>query len=181
MKYNKPPKSIVWQYVLIQIARYLERDSDRACFFEGGESPSRKRIIESPFVARYDCQAKLTCTGVDKAPWDRFPRRNKEGFARALRQVHPGVVIDCIIKSVYFRGRCYRSPVSGPSISRPDPTCVLPPSPSFFFTANRLPRSHLSRNERLKANAKRQPLTNLRSRKRIRRTASYARMQFIET
>lgn len=54
----------------------------------------------------------------------RRSRRRRRKVSRAsLAPRSPGVVIDCIIKSVYFRGRCYRS---RPSISRLGLPCALP-------------------------------------------------------
>jgi len=116
-------------------------------------------------------------------------RRTKEGRKPPLARLapsSPGVVIDCIIKSVYFRGRCYRSP--GRSISLGVPwrrVYCLPISlslslsllfPSLLGSSRPgeppPPKPFVSERERLKADtrgAKRQPLTDLRSRRRIHR------------
>lgn len=90
-------------------------------------------------------------------------------------QVHSGVVIDCIIKSVYFRGRCYRS-LWAEYLSAWLDMCIASPSLPLFLFHDKppIPKPFVSEREGLKANTKRQPLTNLRSRKRLHRTASYA-------
>lgn len=82
------------------------------------------------------------------------------------------------------------------SISEPEylpawpDVCIALSSPPFLprsiFLSGKPPppKPFVSERERLKADtrgAKRQPLANLRSRKRIHRTVSYVRMQFIET
>jgi len=110
-------------------------------------------------------------------------RRRKEEkppLAR-LAPSSPGVVIDCIIKSVYFRGRCYRSPSRSISLSAWPGVCIAYLSPSLLFPSlpgssrpgePPPPKPFVSERERLKADtrgAKRQPLTDLRSRRRIRR------------
>jgi len=81
-------------------------------------SLGERRIIESPCLLRDSI-----------APARGEARRDREGgggggggggrkeASARLAPSSPGVVIDCIIKSVYFRGRCYRSPSQSISLA----------------------------------------------------------------